>query len=175
MPFTRSGRHSSPPPPRRGRQQQQGRRGGTYDEPLLRLGGLFPSKRNDHVISGSINLDYAKDGEPTIGEQFADLLERALAEGKRLRFVIFESDGRFPGPPYSINVTLAEPRQPDQGRSGVRDPWGKDDREATKDWGPPSVEDGEEGEEVPPVEEDSSSGPPPPSARPGRRIAPRRG
>ena len=76
-------------------------------EPLLRLGGLYPS-RNNSSIQGNAHVGTPRRGETDpLGTELIDLIERAMEQQRPLRFLIFEDSGKFPNsPPYTIHATL---------------------------------------------------------------------
>ena len=110
MPFMRPS--PPPPPPRR---EPQPRDGNGDRTPLLRLGGLWPNK-NGNALMGNTQLDYTpKDSDQTRGEQLIKLIEDCMEQGVPLRFLVFENNKGFPkNMPYTINVTVGQPRPGDQ-------------------------------------------------------------
>ena len=126
-------------------------------EPLLRLGGLWTSKTGK-ALTGNVNLDYAKEGEDSVGEQLMSLLTQAKQEGKPLRFLVFEDDGKFASrAPFSLHVTLGMQKPEEQ-----EQPTRESAPQAPRRWGPPPETDAS-------VSDTVESTP-----RPMRRTAPRR-
>lgn len=79
------------------------------DEPLLRLGGLYPSKTGN-ALTGNISLTYSpRETQEPVGVSLGDLIQRAMEADRPLRFLVFENT-RTGHPPYILNVTLGNPR-----------------------------------------------------------------
>jgi len=98
MPFRRP-----PEPPKEAQQPSEER------PPLLKLGGLFPSK-SGNALTGNVNLWYkTRQGEASVGTKLAELLQQCAKENRPVRVLVFENTGKWGGKghaPYSLHVCL---------------------------------------------------------------------
>ena len=82
--------------------------------PLLKLGGLYPSK-SGKALTGNINLLYQdRQGSPSVGTQWVELLQQCVQENLPIRVLVFENNGQFGGAhraPYTLHVCLGAPWQ----------------------------------------------------------------
>ena len=82
--------------------------------PLLKLGGLYPSK-SGKALTGNINLLYQdRQGVPSIGTQWVELLQRCVQENLPIRVLVFENNGQWGGAhraPYTLHVCVGTPKQ----------------------------------------------------------------
>ncbi len=82
--------------------------------PLLKLGGLYPSK-SGKALTGNINLLYQdRQGSPSVGTQWVELLQQCVQENLPLRVLVFENNGQWSGAhraPYTLHICVGSPRQ----------------------------------------------------------------
>ena len=82
--------------------------------PLLKLGGLYPSK-SGKALTGNINLLYQdRQGSPSVGTQWVELLQQCVQKNLPIRVLVFENNGQFGGAhraPYTLHVCVGTPRQ----------------------------------------------------------------
>ena len=95
MPFS----HRTPKPQPRPPQDNE--------EPLLRLGGLYPSRDGTSIMGNAHVVTPRRGQEDPLGTELIDLIERSMEQQRPLRFLIFEDNGKFPNaPPYTIHATM---------------------------------------------------------------------
>ena len=137
--------------------------------PLLKLGGLYPSK-SGKALTGNINLLYQdRQGSPSVGTQWVELLQQCVQENLPIRVLVFENNGQFGGAhraPYTLHVCLGAPWQ--------EQPTSPPPPELLE--GHATYEDAPEGEQEPDEPEPPARlrTPEPTPRPPVRRVAPRR-
>ena len=111
MPFDRQPQQPSPQYPNNG--------------PLLRVGGLYPSK-SGKALTGNIHVATPRQGEEQpFGEILIDLIRQCMEENLPVRCLVFENDGKYPGAPYRVCLTTgrSKPEQAQvQGDSPPEEP-----------------------------------------------------
>ena len=153
--------------------------------PLLKLGGLYPSK-SGKALTGNINLLYQdRQGSPSVGTQWVELLQQCVQENLPIRVLVFENNGQFGGAhraPYTLHVCLGTPRQeqatsPLPGtKTGRTRGTGSEADLLEAPEGHATYEDAPEGEQEPDEPEPPARlrTPEPTPRPPVRRVAPRR-
>lgn len=162
MPFGRPTPPPSSPPPSPGQNYPK--------DDLLKLGGLYPSK-SGKALTGNIHINEPRRGasEP-FGVILIDLIQQAMEEQRPLRFLVFESTFPDSRSPYTLNITLGNPRPP---RGEEPDEDGEDPTPTTT---PQRGEyfGGNEPTPPPPTRRPEAPTRSEPVPRPVRRTAPRR-